>query len=255
MLTSAGVKRSEQAIRSPAGEQDVPARDQKWRPEERLEIVLPNSLAGVQVPGLKFSQVIGGACAGTDRSENAVDVVPHIKALGLKFWHLTSWEVRADVVVRRDVEEFRLRAPRLGGPVFAATNARAALGALVRPRSLGLIDRGTTGLRVNRCKDVVIGEREGVQELQAIAIQDPKVAVATRVRGRLREFPVDLCVDQERRRDFIPVPAIVRSVLVIALELAGVSVESKRRVRVEIVAGPVVGDLRPRIPRTPVARV
>src|SRR6266446_5796830 len=121
----------------------------KGSPERRLEIVLPNALAGVQVPGLQFSQVIGGAGAATDGSENAVDVVPHIKPLGLKFWDLTFWEVRADVVVRRDVEEFGLRAPCLGGPVFAATNARAELCALVRPRSLGLIHRGTTGLRVN----------------------------------------------------------------------------------------------------------
>jgi len=89
----------------------------------------------------------------------------------------------------------------------------------------------------------------GVQELEAIAIQDPKVAVPTRMGGRLRELPIDLCVDQERRRDFIPVPAVVRSVLVIAIELAGVCVESKRRVRVEIVARPIVGDPRPGIPR------
>ncbi len=200
--------------------------------------MLPDSLAGIQVPGLQFSQVIGSARAGTDGSENAVDVVPHIQALGLRFWDLTFWEVRAYVVVRRDVEELCLRAPRLGGPVFAAANARAKLSALVRPRSLGLVDRGATGLRVNRRKDVVIGERKGMQEREAVAIQNPKIAVPTRMGGRLRELPVDLCVDQERRRDFIPVPAIVRGVLVIALELAGVSIESKRRVRVEIVAGP-----------------
>src|SRR5579864_615564 len=47
LVTSAGIERSEQAIRSPAGEEDVPARDQKGPPENRLEIVLPNSLAGV----------------------------------------------------------------------------------------------------------------------------------------------------------------------------------------------------------------
>jgi hypothetical protein len=45
------------------------------------------------------------------------------------------------------------------------------------------------------------GEREGVQELEAITIQDPKIAVPTRVCGRLRELPVDLRVNQERRRD------------------------------------------------------
>src|SRR6266403_3192622 len=47
----------------------------------------------------------------------------------------------------------------------------------------------------------------------------------------------------------------MRRVLVIALDLAGVGVESERRVRVEVVAGPVVGDPWTRIPRTPVGRV
>src|SRR6266481_8181466 len=47
----------------------------------------------------------------------------------------------------------------------------------------------------------------------------------------------------------------MRRVLVIALDLAGVGVESERRVRVEVVAGPVVGDPGARVPRTPVGRV
>src|SRR5258708_33065026 len=47
----------------------------------------------------------------------------------------------------------------------------------------------------------------------------------------------------------------MRRVLVIALDLAGVGVESKRRVCVEVVAGPVDGDPGARIPRTPVGRV
>src|SRR5260370_959456 len=47
----------------------------------------------------------------------------------------------------------------------------------------------------------------------------------------------------------------MRRVLVIALDLAGVGVESERRGRVEVVAGPVVGDPGARIPRTPLARV
>src|SRR6266446_7040669 len=47
----------------------------------------------------------------------------------------------------------------------------------------------------------------------------------------------------------------MRRVLVIALDLAGVGVESERRVRVEVVAGPVVSDPGARIPRTPVGRV
>src|SRR6266404_8344923 len=47
----------------------------------------------------------------------------------------------------------------------------------------------------------------------------------------------------------------MRRVLMIALDLAGVGVESERRVRVEVVAGPVVGNPWARVPRTPVGRV
>ncbi len=119
---------------------------------------------------MQFSNVIGRARAGADRSEDIVDVVPHVEPLGVLVWDLTFREVRADVVVRRDVEEFRLRAPCLGWPVLAAANARAELCALLRTRPLGLVDRGTAGRRVDRREDVVVGEREGVQELEAIAI-------------------------------------------------------------------------------------
>src|SRR6266481_9028855 len=47
----------------------------------------------------------------------------------------------------------------------------------------------------------------------------------------------------------------MRRVLVIAFDLAGICVESERRVRVEVVAGPVVGDPGARIPGAPVSRV
>src|SRR4029077_7451951 len=114
---------------------------------------------------LQFSNVVGRARAGTDRPENAVDLVTDIKSFGVVVWDLAFREGRADVAVRRDVEQFRLRAPRLGRPVFAAANAGAELCALVRPRSLELVDRGSTRLRVNRRKDIIISEREGVQEL------------------------------------------------------------------------------------------
>src|SRR5882762_9394998 len=81
LIAGTRVKRSEQSIRSSTSEENVAARDQKGGPKNTFEIVLPYSLAGVQIPGLELSQVIGSASAGTDRSENAVDVIPHIKPL------------------------------------------------------------------------------------------------------------------------------------------------------------------------------
>src|SRR6185503_18486288 len=180
------VKRPEQPIRSATGKEDVSARDQQRGPENRLEVVLPNALAGVEIPGLQFSQVIGSAGAGADRSENAFDLIAHINPRRPCVWDLALREERADVVVRGDVQELGLRAPRLGWPIFAATNARAELGAPCRARALGLVDGGTTGPRVDGRENIVIGKREGVQELEAIAIEYPEIAVPTRVRGGLR---------------------------------------------------------------------
>src|SRR6266446_9502734 len=47
----------------------------------------------------------------------------------------------------------------------------------------------------------------------------------------------------------------MRRVLVIAFDLAGIGVESERRVRVEVVTGPLVRDPWPWIPGAPVSRV
>src|SRR5258708_36705322 len=119
-----------------------------------------------------------------------------------------------------------MRAPRLGRPVFAAANARAEFAALLSAWTLGLVDHGATGLRIDRLEDVVIGEREGMQEFEliVIAIQDPQVAVAAGVRPGLYQPSVDLRVDQERGRYFVPIPAVVRCVLVIALHRACVDI-------------------------------
>jgi len=44
--------------------------------------------------------VIGSAGAGTDRSENAFDLIPHINPLGIRIWDLAFGKERTDVVVR-----------------------------------------------------------------------------------------------------------------------------------------------------------
>ena len=62
-------------------------------------------------------------------------------------------------------------------------------------------------------------------------------------------------VDQERRRDLVPVPRPVVVVLVVPLQLAGVGVERDHRVGVEVVAGPLVADPRPRVAGAPVGQV
>src|SRR4029077_15396483 len=106
------------------------------------------------------------------------DLIPHINPLRIAIEDLALGEKRANVVVRGNVEKFCLRAPGLGRPVFAASDARTELGSLFRARTLGLVDDGTSCLRVNRREHVVIGKRESVQEVETIAIQYPEITVS-----------------------------------------------------------------------------
>src|SRR4029077_17510486 len=103
LVAGARVKRSEQSIWSSASEENVSARDEKRGPKNSLEIVLPDSLAGVEIPSLQFAHVIGGAGADADRSENAFDLVPDINPRRFCIRDRAFGEVRADVVVRGDV--------------------------------------------------------------------------------------------------------------------------------------------------------
>ena len=78
-----------------------------------------------------------------------------------------------------------------------------------------------------------------MQKAETIAIQYPKIAVPTRVRGGLRRPSIDLGVDQQGRRYFVPVPAVMWRVLMVAFDLAGIGIKRERRVRIEIIPGPV----------------
>src|SRR5258708_9026562 len=117
--------------------------------------------------------MIGSTSGGTDRSENAFGLIPDIEPVGFWFGDLALREKPADVVVRGNVQESCLRAPRLWRPVLGPANARAERGTLSRTRPLGFIDRGTTGLRVDRCENVVVVKRKTAKELQPIAFQYP----------------------------------------------------------------------------------
>ena len=65
-------------------------------------------------------------------------------------------------------------------------------------------------------------------QLPLIAIQNPEVSIAAGMCSRLDWLSVDLGVDQQGCRHFVPVKRIVRRVLVIALQLAGLDVERQR---------------------------
>src|SRR5579863_6295466 len=152
--------------------------------------------------------MIGGTCGDADGPEDVFHLISDIKSGAVRLRHLPLGEKGTDIVVRRDIEKFRPRAPCLRWPVFAAADARAEFAALFRAGTLGLIDDRSSRLGVNRSEHVVIRERKGVQKLKLAltAIENPQISVAPGMCRCLDYFAVDLRVDQQRRRDFIPVP-------------------------------------------------
>src|SRR6266851_7468029 len=256
-ISRASIERPELPVGRSTREHHIPASHQQRRKEDGFEVVLPDALARIQVPGLKLAKMIGRTCAGANRPEDAFHFVSDIEPAGVRLRHDTLREKAADVVIRRDVQELRLWAPCLRWPVLAAADARAELTALFGTRTLRFIDDRPPRLRVNRREHIVIRERKGVEkpQLSLIAIQDPEVSVAAGVRSRLDQLSVDLRVDQQWRRHLIPVPRVVRRVLVKALQCAGLEVERQRGVGIQIIARTIVSDPRRRISGAPVGDV
>src|SRR5882762_1181251 len=110
--------------------------------------------------------MVGGTRGDADGPEDVVHLISDIKSGAVRLRHLTLGEKGADIVVRRDIEKFRLRAPCLRWPVLATADARAEFTALFGAWTLRLIDDRSSRLGVNRFEHVVIRERKGVEEFE-----------------------------------------------------------------------------------------
>src|SRR6266446_4822899 len=152
--------------------------------------------------------MIGGTRGDLDGPEDVFHLISDIKSGAVRLRHLALGEKGADIGVRRDIEKFRLRAPCLRWPVLATADARAEFAALFGARTLRLIDDRSSRFGVNRFEHVVIRQRKGVEKrkLPLIAIQNPKISIASSMRGGFDWLPVDLRVDEQGCRNFIPGP-------------------------------------------------
>src|ERR1700722_9738174 len=120
--------------------------------------------------------MMGCTRGGADGPEDVFHLISDIESGAVRLRHLPPGEKGTDIVVRWDIEKFRLRAPRLRWPVLPTADARAEFPALFGARTLRLIDDRSSRLGVNRFEHVVICEWKGVQklELALVAIQNPK---------------------------------------------------------------------------------
>ncbi len=122
--------------------------------------------------------MIGGTRGDADGPEDVFRLISDIKSGALRLWHLALGEKATDIVVSWDIEKFRLRAPGLRWPVLATADARAEFAALIRARTLGLIDDRSSRLGVNRFEHVVIRERKGVEKLKLALVAILSVSIS-----------------------------------------------------------------------------
>src|SRR5204863_6935081 len=124
--------------------------------------------------------------------------------------------------------------------VLAAPERRAEVDFLARSRFARGIDVGPSRLWIEALEDVLLHVRLTVDEVDRAvrALHEPEIAVASDVNESLDRLAVALEVDEDRRRHFVPVPRVVRVVLVVALDPAARDVDGDRRARIKVIARP-----------------
>ena len=156
---------------------------------------------------------------------------------------------------RGDEQEVVLRIVRSRLPVLAADDRRIHDVRLACVRS-GLdrgIERDLAGVPVDLTPRDFVEERHGVDQLTGVAIEDVHIAVAIAMRERGGHHAVDGDVDERRFADGVVVPDVVRRVLVVPLQFAGIGVERERGARIEQRALDAVRvPVRVRVARAPI---
>src|SRR5438067_1146383 len=231
-LARGRVEGAEQGIVGAAAEHEPAAGRQDRAPVRRiLERVRPRLLARVDVPRLHFADVIGARrdihLVERARPPPAVRRVEHARD-----------HHGAEVLLRRHVDHARLRVERAGLPVLASVPRRAEAGELADRCAMIGIDLGPPGLRIEARENVLVDVRLAFDEpdLAARPLEEIEIAAAGEVDEAADRPAVAREIDQQRRRDLVEVPRLVRRVLEVALDRPGGRVDRDRRRRVEVVA-------------------
>ena len=139
----------------------------------------------------------------------------------------------AQVLVGGDVEEAGLGIEGGRRPVLASPQSRAERHRLSGLRLLLGVVGGPPRRGVDALEHLLVDEGLGVDEADAVsaALQQPEVAVPSRMHQALDRAAAPLHVEQHRGGDLIPVPGVVPVILVMAADLARVGVEGDHRGR------------------------
>src|SRR5215469_8056693 len=185
------------------------------------KLVVVYFFSAVEVPRLQLADVVG-----------AGDHLHHVfrdshEALALHVFRRFAGEFGAQVVVGGNVEQARLRAVGDRRPILAAPQARAELGGLVGAGLACLIDIRPPGLGIETLEYVLahVGLAGDEVDLVVGALELPEVTVACDVDEALHGSSISLVVEDDRRRDFVPIPGIIGMILEVAFDRAAGGVE------------------------------
>src|SRR5262249_9606238 len=151
-------------------------------------VVRPDEFAGVHVPRLHFTKMIGAgnsqwtAAADTDKrfARRVLDLRSHVRS--------------ADVVVGGNVDHAGLWTECNRRPVLAAVRSRTEVGTLARSGFAFGIHIRTAGLRIQASKDILKNERLAFNELDrtGASFQEPEISVTRCVNQAFVGSPVAL---------------------------------------------------------------
>src|ERR1700730_3406144 len=206
----------------------------------------PYLLAGVEIPGLQFADMVGARCDVHRRGR------PDI-ALSRRVCGRFTGDRAAQVFVGRDVEQPRLWAVGHRRPILAAPQRWAEIGFSPGAGLAGRVDIRPARLRIELDENVLLYKGLAVDKVYFVrgALQHPQIPVARGADETFDGLTVALVIDEDRRRHLVPIPGIIRVILVITLDLTGCGVKGEHRRGEQIVSGALVTHPRPAIPGAP----
>src|SRR5213594_3247231 len=247
------VERTEVAVVGAAGEDEAAAGREYRSPVMRFECAHPHLLAGVHVPSLDLTDVLGafGEIHPDVLDLGAQPELARLVRLG------RAQQRAAEIFVGRDVEVAGLRVVGGRRPVLAAPQRRTEWNLLAGDRLLRLVVLRAAGLRIDLGEHRLLDVGLGVNEADSVGstLQHPEIAVARGMHQALDRTAVALDVHQQRRRHLVPVPGIIPVVLVIRADLARVGVEREHRGRIEVVARALIAHPLRTVAGAPVGEI
>src|SRR6266571_2984684 len=241
-----GINRLEPAFHRPV-EHHAAGRRQSAAVRREVLLDLPLDPADRRIPRDEPAAVAAGARI---HAHDRADV-----GLAGRVLHLYALVIHADVV-RRHVEEFRLRGERRGLLVLEADRGRAdTLGVLLRGRPVRRVAHRDAGREVDLRGPVHRPEGLGDQHLAVGPVERVAEAVAVEVHERLHRPATDRQVGEDHLVDAVVVPLVVRRHLVGPLDLSGFGVAGPYRHRPLVVAGTLIRVPAPRVAAAVVEQV